>query len=346
MGAPHKAMKDKSAGVILVNLGTPAEPTTASVRQFLREFLSDPRVVDISPWLWKFLLNVFILPRRAPRVARSYRRIWLADDSPLRLHTRELAEKVGLVFASANPDAQESGFPARVSDTLPLAVTWAMTYGQPSIDQRLADFKQRGIERIVLCPLYPQFSSSTTGPVYDYLAEYAANTRAIPDFRCIHDYHDHPLYIAALASSLYRHWHKHGRKEKLLISFHGLPAAYVKQGDPYINQCKTTARLLADKLNLESDQWFAGFQSRFGKTRWVEPYSDRIISDWAKEGVKSIDVICPSFASDCLETLDEVGVEFRHMFRQAGGQELLLVPCLNSSQDHVELIMTLVKAHL
>ena len=355
-------MTKKPTGVILVNLGTPAEPTTASVREFLREFLSDPRVVDISPWLWKCLLDAFILPRRAPKVARSYKRIWLAEDSPLRLYTRELAEKVGvaLVVDKTGEDFNEksgekldeksgdskSERPARTSDPLSITVTWAMTYGQPSIDERLEDFKRRGLERIVLCPLYPQFSSSTTGSVYDCLARYVGSTRDIPDFHCIHDYHDHPRYIGALASSVHRHWRYHGRKEKLLISFHGLPETYVEQGDPYIAQCKATARLLAKKLHLESDQWMVGFQSRFGRAKWVEPYSDAIISAWAREGVNSVDVICPSFASDCLETLEEVDVEFRQLFQQAGGRELVLIPCLNSSEDHVELISTLIKAHL
>lgn len=330
-------MQKPPAGVILVNLGTPAEPTPASVRQFLREFLSDPRVVDVPPWLWKPLLNIVILPRRAPRVARSYQRIWLDQGSPLRHYTQELAAKVNQYFAESaiGPGSHAS-----------VVVTWAMTYGEPSVSQRLEECKQRGVKNVVLCPLYPQFSSTTTGSVYDCLAKYASVTRDIPDFRCVHNYHDHPDYIESLANSVERHWQTHGRGQKLLISFHGLPERYVEQGDPYIDQCRITARLLAEKLQLESNHWQTGFQSRFGRAKWVEPYADAIINDWASHNIKTIDVICPSFATDCLETLEEIGVEYKAMFQQAGGDRLALIPCLNSSRDHVELLTTIVKEYL
>ncbi len=329
-------MRQKLLGVILVNLGTPAEPTPTSVRQFLRAFLSDPRVVDIPPWLWKTILNLFILPRRASRVARSYQNIWLQEGSPLRHYTRELADKLEASF-------HESGAVAGAIESV--KVTWAMTYGEPSISQRVDDFKRQGIERIVLCPLYPQFSSTTTGSVYDCLSRYIGGTRNIPDLRCVHNYHDHPAYIEALAHSVEKHWQTHGRKQKLLISFHGLPERYIEQGDPYIDQCKATANLLAEYLQLKTDQWRTGFQSRFGRAKWVEPYADNIINDWVTQGIKTIDVLCPSFAMDCLETLEEVGVEYRAMFQQAGGHDLTLIPCLNSSPAHVELITAVVREH-
>lgn len=336
-------MPDSKRGVILVNLGTPESPTAASVRQFLREFLSDPRVVDAPRLPWKILLNTIILPLRSRKVARAYATIWTEQGSPLRKYSQGLAESLCQSARLGHQGMAEDTLENALENSGPvIEITWAMTYGEPSIISKIDQMLGKGIDPILLLPLYPQFSSTTTGAVYDRLQSLNKARRNIPDIRCLHDYHDHPLYIEALAKSVIEHWHTTGKKEKLLMSFHGLPESYVEKGDPYIDQCKKTANLLAAQLELSVNEWACSFQSRFGPANWVQPYTDETLTGWAREGVQHVDVICPSFATDCLETLEEVGGQYRQLFRQSGGTELRLVPCLNSTLSHVKLLEELI----
>lgn len=336
-------MPDSKSGVILVNLGTPESPTAASVRQFLREFLSDPRVIDAPRLPWRILLNTIILPLRSRKVARAYASIWTEQGSPLRKYSQGLAE--GLC-QSTKFDHQGIVQNTLENSCSAVEITWAMTYGEPSIANRLEEMLSKGIDKILVLPLYPQFSSTTTGAVYDRLQSINKTRRNIPDIRCVHDYHDQPLFIEALASSVTEHWHVAGRKQKLLMSFHGLPESYVDKGDPYIDQCKKTASLLARQLELNVDEWAYSFQSRFGPTSWVKPYTDETLVGWAQDGVNNVDVICPSFATDCLETLEEIGQQYHALFRQSGGDELVLIPCLNDSSSHIKLMEELINTNI
>ncbi len=332
-------MPDSKSGIILVNLGTPKSSTAVSVRQFLRQFLSDPRVIDLPPLPWKILLNAVILPLRSRKVARAYASIWTEQGSPLRKYSQSLAEDLcqspKLAYQNRVENTADKNDPV-------IEIAWAMTYGAPDIASEIEGMLNKGVDKILVLPLYPQFSSTTTGAVYDQIQNFTKARRKIPDIRCVHNYHDQPLYIEALASSVTDHWHTYGRKQKLLLSFHGLPESYVDQGDPYIDQCKKTASLVAEALALNDDAWAYSFQSRFGPASWVKPYTDQTLISWAHAGVKSVNVICPSFATDCLETLEEVGQQYRDLFRESGGDELLLIPCLNSALSHIKLLEELI----
>ena len=340
-------MSRQKLGVIFVNLGTPESPSAGSVRQFLREFLSDRRVVDVPKLPWKILLNTIILPLRSPKVARAYRSIWSERGSPLRSFTQDLAEGLRLPCEDG-PLADSRNQTDRADENSPgvsMVTTWAMTYGKPTVQSRIDEFGQQGVSKILVIPLYPQFSSSTTGAVYDRLADITRASRNIPDIRCVHNYCDHPLYIEALAISVTEHWQEFGRNERLLMSFHGLPESYSVKGDPYIEQCNKTASLLADRLKLGDDKWAISFQSRFGPANWVKPYTNEVLVDWAQNGIKNIDVICPSFSVDCLETLEEVGQQYVKLFVQSGGMSMSLVPCLNSSPSQIKLMEKLIFEH-
>ena len=340
-------MSKEKIGVILVNLGTPESPSTGAVWKFLREFLSDRRVIDMPSLPWQLLLNTIILPLRSPRVARAYQSIWSERGSPLRHFTQELAKGVNpsdIDEALSRGQNQYDGI-APGSPDVSMVTTWAMTYGKPSIQTRVDDFAQQGIHKIIVIPLYPQFSSSTTGAVYDRLAEIARASRNIPDLRCVNNYYDHPLYIEALAVSVNEHWQKFGRNDRLLMSFHGLPESYSVKGDPYIAQCHETAGLLAEALKLDGKEWAISFQSRFGLARWAKPATTEVLVDWGQGGTKNIDVICPSFSVDCLETLEEVGQQYDKLFAQSGGLCMSLIPCLNISAPHIALMEKLVDEH-
>lgn len=329
-------MDEKRTGIILVNLGTPKAPTARSVRQFLREFLSDPRVVEAPALPWKLVLNAIILPLRGSKVARLYQNIWTDNGSPLSVITKDQVAALQLSIESGELAGQLDG------QKFPPEVVWAMTYGSPSIADQIDKLIQQNIKKILVLPLYPQYSSTTTAAVYDQLAEIVTSKRDIPDLRCIHDYHDHPNYIKALADSVRDCWHNKAPGDRLLISFHGLPKKYVSNGDPYINQCHTSASLLAEELELSPERWACTFQSRFGPGNWVEPYTDQTLLNWASEGVKNVDVICPGFAADCLETLEEIAIRARAGFIDAGGTEFSYISCLNSRPEHVALLEALV----
>lgn len=313
-------------GVLLVNLGTPDAPTPKAVRKYLAEFLWDKRVVDAPRPLWWLILHGIILRTRPSKVAQAYQSIWQADGSPL------------LCISKAQQYA--------LQQQLGLPVALAMTYGQPSLTQALAELKTQQVEEIVLLPLFPQYSDSTTAAVWDALSQAFARTHALPKVHFVHNYHDHPLYIQALAQSVRRYWQEHGQGQKLLMSFHGIPKRYENRGDPYPSQCRHTARLLAQELGLDAQQWLCTFQSRFGREEWIQPYTDHSLALLAQQGVARVDVISPAFAADCLETLEELNVENRAHFLQAGGKDYHYIPCLNADPEHIALLAELVRQHL
>jgi protoporphyrin/coproporphyrin ferrochelatase len=319
--------------VVIVNLGTPEEPTVASVKSYLREFLSDPRVVEIPRFIWKPILHGIVLNTRPKRSAAKYATIW-RDGSPLRTHTEKQAMLLkGLLGEKWGGDK--------------LRIRHAMRYGRPRIGEVLDDLKAEGCERIVVVPLYPQYSASTTASVFDALAAWWGKQRNVPALRTVKHFHDHPAYIQALASNVHDYWRKNGHPDKLLMSFHGLPRYTHERGDPYYVQCQHTAELLAAALNLEPVQWQLSFQSRFGSAKWLEPYTaDTLRNLGGKGGASRVDVVCPGFVADCLETLEEIALEGKALFLQAGGREFHLIPCLNDRQDWIAALGRIVDEQL
>ena len=308
-------------GVLLVNLGTPEAPTKKAIRAYLKEFLSDTRVVDVEPALWWPILNLIILNTRPKKLAAKYAAIWTPEGGPLVAIGKRQA--VGIAQRLATLTGNE----------VPVAL--AMRYGVPAIEQALADLDAQGVRRIVLLPLFPQYSASTTAAVLDAVFNVLGRRRWLPDLVTLNQYHDDAGYIAALSSSVQAHWAEQGRGEHLLMSFHGIPQRYFDLGDPYYCHCQKTARLLAAALGLSVDQWSLSFQSRFGKEEWIKPYTDAHLGELAARGIKTLDVIAPGFAADCLETLEEIAVEYRDEFAALGGS-LRYVPALNDQPAHLD----------
>lgn len=319
--------------VVLMNLGTPSAPTKSAVRKFLREFLSDPRVVEVPALVWWFVLNLVIIPLRAGRVARAYQSIWQDSGSPLRSITESQQKKLALLL-------QE-----KLGERAPI-VRHAMTYSGPDLDSVVAKLQSEGVDRIVILPLYPQYSATTTGSVYDRVASIFKSRRNIPELIVVKQYFEHPLYIEALAQSVRSHWQQAGRSDRLLMSFHSIPQRCCDEGDPYYDQCLVTASALAEALALKPDEWAVSFQSRVGYAQWLSPYTIDVVEQWGREKLGSVDVMCPAFSADCLETLEEIEVENRHVFLQAGGGEFKRIDCLNDSDDHIKLLAELVEIHL
>jgi ferrochelatase len=309
-----------TTGILLVNLGTPTAPTTAATRRFLAEFLSDPRVVELPRWLWRVILHGFILRFRPGRSAHAYGLIWTDAGSPLLVHSRNLA------------DALRGELAARWGNVAKLAL--GMTYGTPSIASALDELREAGARRILVLPLYPQYSATTTASVFDKVTRVLQGWRWVPELRFVNQYHDAPGYIAAVAKTIEDHWQKFPRRH-LVFSFHGVPKRYLDAGDPYFCQCHKTARLVSEKLELARDAWTVSFQSRFGREEWLQPYTDVTLLEHAQRGSKQIDVVCPGFATDCLETLEEIAIRNREIFLAAGGKELNYIPALNSTPAHV-----------
>ncbi|MEO2266719.1 ferrochelatase [Pseudoalteromonas sp. YIC-656] len=319
-------------GVLLVNLGTPDAPTAKAVRAYLKEFLSDTRVVEIPPFLWSIILNGIILPIRSPKVAKAYAEIWEDGDSPLRAITQR----------------QSLALKASIESQLgeDIHVDYAMTYGKPSIQSRIDDMMARGIDKIAVLPLYPQYSATTTAAVFDKLNRHLATIRNLPEIRFLKHYYEREDYIAALASSIAKYREEHGTADKLIFSFHGIPKRCVNKGDPYYEHCKATAHNTAKKLGLKDEQWMMTFQSRFGAEEWLQPYTDKTLESLAKSGVKTIQVVCPAFAADCLETLEEISQENADIFKEAGGDHLGYIPALNDSAEHIAVLTQLAKSQL
>jgi ferrochelatase len=310
-------------GVVLVNLGTPESPTPAALRRYLGEFLSDPRVVEIPQLIWKIILHGIILRVRPKKSARAYASVWTDAGSPLRVFSEALTHKVREELEQLLPG--------------PVSIALAMRYGEPAIDKVLVKMQEEGVERVLILPLYPQYSGATTGSVADAVFTSLGRWRWVPELRFMGTYHDDPRYIQALADSIRAHRETHGQGDKLLISFHGMPVATLKKGDPYYCHCHKTARLLAEKLGLDGHQWEMAFQSRFGGAAWLQPYVVERLEALPAEGVKHLTVVCPGFASDCLETLEEIAMQGRDSFLQAGGERFDYVPALNADAPHVHM---------
>ena len=318
------AQQPRALGVLVANLGTPEAPTPAAVRRYLAEFLWDPRVVELPRPLWWLILNGFILPFRPRQSARAYREIWTGQGSPLLLTTRDIAAGIGQRLGAA------------------VVVEPGMSYGQPSIAAALERLRARGAGRIVVLPLYPQYSGSTTGSVFDAVARTLRRWRRVPELHFIAGYHDAPAYIAALAESVREHFARAGRSH-LLMSFHGTPKAFLDAGDPYQGQCLETGQMLADALGLAATDWSLTFQSRLGRGEWLQPYTDFVLRELPGRGVRRVAVICPGFAADCLETLEEIAMRGRETFLEAGGDGCDFIPCLNARADHIAALAEFVR---
>ncbi|RLA23951.1 MAG: ferrochelatase [Gammaproteobacteria bacterium] len=317
----------KKRGILIVNLGSPKKLTVRSVRRFLREFLSDPRVVNLPRSLWWVILNFFILPFRPRKSKAAYAEVWTERGSPLTFLTQDLTDKVATHYQD-NPHT---------------TVAMAMSYGAPSLIAQLRKLKKAQCEQITIVPLYPQYSSTTTASVFDAVATELMQWRYIPELHFISDYHQHILYIGAIADSIQKTWSEQSAGELLLMSFHGLPDILTKKGDPYYYQCLKTAELIAKKLNLKDDKWRVVFQSRFGKAKWLQPYCIETLMALPEEGFKNIDIICPGFAIDCLETLEEINMTNKEIFFEAGGEQYRYIPCLNDSGANVQLMVDLIE---
>ena len=318
--------------VILANLGTPDAPTASAVRRFLDQFLSDQRVIEIPKPLWQIILRLFILPFRPKRVAHAYEMVW-GNDSPMReiLLTQVAALQQQLILQ----------YPEFELNIVP-----AMTYGNPGIQSLLTELSQNPQDHIVLFPLFPQYSATSSAPLYDAFAKWIPKQRNLPGLSIIRDYYQHPLYIQALAQSVRDFRAEHGVSEKLLMSFHGIPQPYADKGDPYADRCRITGQLVAAELGLAEDEWAISFQSRFGKQEWVKPYTDALLTEWAAQGVKSVQIMSPAFSADCLETLEELAIQNAELFLSQGGERYQYIPALNSRGDHLQLLNTLVQANL
>ena len=318
-------------GVLLVNSGTPASLATRDVRQFLKGLLSDPRVVELPRALWLPILHGLILPVRPYLSARKYARIWTPAGSPMTKISEELRAELTSALAQRM--------------LAPFSVELGMLYGKPTVSSSLLRLRDSGAQRILVVPLFPQYCGATTGAVYDQVSAELRRWRWLPELRFVAEYHDHPGYIEALRASVAQHWQAHGRTERLLISFHGIPERYFHRGDPYFCKCQKTARLLAEELMLRDEQWSVSFQSRFGADRWLSPYTADVLTELPKGGVSELTVICPGFAVDCLETLEEIAIENRERFLAAGGRRLLYVPALNARAEHARALCDLVAQH-
>jgi ferrochelatase len=317
--------------VLFVNLGTPDEPTAPALRRYLAEFLSDPRVVEIPRLVWWPILHGVILRTRPKQSAAKYASVWMPEGSPLAVWTARQAAALGEALAARGHQVR---------------VRHAMRYGNPSIASVMDELRAEGATRVLLIPAYPQYAAATTASISDKVLQWATQARRMPELRFVGEYHDDPGYIAALASRLRAHWAEHGRGDKLVLSFHGVPERSLHLGDPYHCQCHKTARLLAEALGLSHDQLVVTFQSRFGKAKWLEPYTEPTLEKLASEGVKRVDVMCPGFVADCLETLEEIAQEAREAFLASGGERFDYVPCLNAEPVWIDALAGLAERHL
>ncbi len=319
-------------GVLVVNLGTPDSPSYFAVQRYLREFLGDRRVIDTPRLVWLPLLYGVVLPFRPIRTLRNYRKVWMQGGSPLLVYSQQLTTKLAEVLG------------ARLGDGVRVAL--AMTYGNPSLANAVKALAQQNVKRLLVLPLYPQYCSSTTGSVFDRLSAVLQRWRWLPETRFVNDYHVDPGYIEALALSIEDHWAGAGERSHLMLSYHGIPAVYVKEGDPYQAQADATTRALVARLGLEPSEWSHCYQSRFGSVVWLQPYTEDTLKVLVKRGLRKLTIVSPSFAVDCLETLEEVAMEYRDKFLELGGETLTLVPALNAGDRHVEVLAAIVQRQL
>lgn len=320
--------ENKKTGVLIVNLGTPDAPTTSATRRYLKEFLWDPRVVEIPRLPWWLILNGVVLNTRPKKSAQAYESVWMEEGSPLLVHSQALTNKLRQALKSE------------------CEVELAMRYGNPPIASALEKMQSKGVERLLVLPLYPQYSSTTTASTFDAIADVLRGWRRLPDWQMLADYHDFDPYIEAMAKHIKSHWEQQGQTPYLLFSYHGLPERNIRLGDPYQAQCQRTSELLVAKLGLKENDWGMSFQSRFGKAEWIKPYTETTLKSLPGEGKKSVDVFCPGFPADCLETLEEIAVENHDYFLQAGGEKFHYIPALNSEDVHVDALLALVKKHI
>ena len=323
---PEPPAQAPRIGVLLINLGTPAAPTRAAVKPFLRRFLSDPRVVELPRLPWQILLHGLILPFRSGKSAHGYEKIWQAEGSPLAVYGKRMAQALAVRL----PDC---------------CVAHATSYGEPSVAATLADFKRHGVDRLLVLPLYPQYAASATAAALDQVWRVLLQQRHMMAVRSITRYGDDEGYLDAVANSIRRHWQQHGRGEHLLFSFHGIPTAQHQAGDPYVAECQRTVAALAQRLALTPEQYTLAFQSRFGRAEWVGPSTQDLLPSLPRNGVKKLDIVCPGFAVDCLETLEEIALQGREDFHAAGGTQYHYIPCLNDDADWLDALHALVKRH-
>jgi ferrochelatase len=317
--------------LLFCNLGTPASPTAADVRRFLAEFLSDHRVVEIPRLLWLLILHGIILRVRPAKSAAKYASIWTPEGSPLKVWTEKQTLGLQRWLSEAGHE---------------VTVRYAMRYGQTSIAEQLDNLKAEGVTRVLVLPAYPQYSATTTASLFDAVYRWASRVRTLPELRFVNHYHDHPAYIGALARNIQEHWAKHGRAEQLVMSFHGVPERTLQLGDPYHCECFKTARLLAQALGLSGDAYKVTFQSRLGRAKWLQPYTEPTLIALGQAGVERVDVVCPGFTSDCLETLEEINMEAREAFSHAGGKEFHYIACLNDQPHWIQAMGELAQQHL
>ncbi|MBY7788703.1 ferrochelatase [Vibrio fluvialis] len=318
--------KNKKYGVLLANLGTPEAPTAPAVKRFLGEFLHDHRVVDMSRWLWCPILHGIILPIRSPKVAKLYQSIWMEEGSPLMVYSKR----------------QQAG----LKQLLNVPVELGMTYGAPSLQSGVERLQQQGVESIIVLPLYPQYSGTTTAAVFDGLAKAMKKVSLVPELHFVRDYHNHPLYIRALAEKVRQSWEENGQGDLLVCSYHGIPKRYADNGDIYPLHCAETTRLLAAELGLADDKVMMTYQSQFGKEEWLQPYTDKTMEDLPAKGIKNLDILCPAFSVDCLETLEEISEQNQEIFLHAGGEAFHYIECLNASASHIQMMAKLVEEML
>lgn len=319
-------------GVLITNLGTPNAPTKQALKPYLKQFLSDPRVVEIPRLIWWMILNLVILNIRPKRSAKAYATVWEERGSPLMIHTVDQAK------------ALREQLVAKYG--VGIVVECAMRYGQPAIDDTIESMLQQGVRKLLVLPLYPQYCASTTGSTFDAIAEDFKSRRWIPELRFVTQYHDNADYINAMADKIRDHWNSNEQADKLIFSYHGIPKRYLINGDPYHCQCHKTSRLIAENLGLNIDQYMVTFQSRFGREEWLKPYTDHTLMALPEQGVKSVQIVCPGFSSDCLETIEEIGIENRDYFLEAGGQRYEYIDALNSDDAHIDLIRSLVEDNI
>lgn len=333
--SPESAYQHGAAlqtGILLINLGTPDAPTAQALRPYLKQFLSNPRVVEISKWAWWPILNGVILNTRPKKSAEKYAQIWMPEGSPLKVHTARQAQLLRDILAQ------------RIQP-VPM-VEYAMSIGNPSIAEVLERMKQHGCDRILVLPLYPQYAASSTASAFDEVFAQLKKMRNTPAIRTVKHYHDHPGYIAALAQNVRDYWTKTGKPDKLVISFHGVPRFTLDKGDPYHCECQKTGRLLAEALELDAGKYQICFQSRFGRAEWLSPYTAVTLEQLGKQNTRRVDVVCPGFVSDCLETLEEIAMEGKAIFIQAGGHEFHYIPCLNERDDWIQALTDIALANL
>ena len=315
--------------IIYCNLGTPQAPTAPALRRYLAEFLSDPRVVEIPRFLWLMILHGIILRVRPAKSAHKYASIWTTEGSPLKVWTEKQSLALQQLF-----------------DPHKVVVRYAMRYGSPAVPQVLDELKAQGVTRVLVLPAYPQYSGTTTASVFDAVYAWGMRTRNLPELRFINHYHDHPGYLEALAEKIRAHWAQHGRAEQLVMSFHGVPERTLLLGDPYHCECHKTARLLAQSLGLSKDEYKVCFQSRFGKAKWLEPYTEPTVRELARQGCRSVQIVCPGFVSDCLETLEEIALEVKAAFLEEGGEQFHYIECINDSPVWIQAMHSLTMTHM